>query len=275
LSDPILKLIRKGVTAFQNIRLLKWCAEMNVRLYWNIVYGLPGEPPSEYARMADVMRSLVHLEPPHLVPLSLDRFSPYHQRPDAFGLVPTGARRDYRFIYEGLDEATLNDLAYCFEYRHADGRDPASYVRPLRETVEAWQSSRAVALGSLRYRRGRGSLIVTDRRPGLPAYEYRFGAVEAAAYLGAEDGATFNEIETAVRRAGHTRVSTAQLREFFDELTGARLVYRDGDQYLALALPPSSTYRAATRAATRSSSARSGRSGSARRQLSRSLANAS
>jgi ribosomal peptide maturation radical SAM protein 1 len=245
LSDPILKLIRKGVTAFQNIRLLKWCAESNVRLYWNIVYGLPGEPPAEYARMADIMRSLVHLEPPRLVPLSLDRFSPYHQQPFAFGLIPTGARRDYRFIYGGLDEDALNDLAYCFEYRHADGRDPASYVRPLREVVEAWQASRETALGSLRYRRGRQPLIVTDRRPGLPAYEYRFGAVEAAAYLACEDGATFDEIETAVRSAGHTGVSTAQLGEFFEELTQARLIYRDGDQYLALALATSAGGRCA------------------------------
>jgi len=241
LSDPILKSIRKGVTAFQNIRLMKWCAQFDVRLYWNIVYGLPGEPPAEYARMADVMRSLVHFEPPHLVPLSLDRFSPYHQRPDVFGLIPTGPRRDYRFVYAGLDEATLTDLAYCFEYRHSDGRDPAAYVRPLREVVEAWQASRETALGSLRYRRGRRSLTITDRRPGVPACEYRLRAVEAAAYLACEDGASFSEIETTVRAAGFGGVSSAELQEFFDELTAARLIHRDGDQYLALALPPRSS----------------------------------
>ena len=93
LSDPILKSIRKGVTAFQNVRLIKWCAELGVHLYWNVIYGLPGEPAEEYARMADAMRSLVHLEPPRLVPLALDRFSPYHQRPEAYGLIPLSARR--------------------------------------------------------------------------------------------------------------------------------------------------------------------------------------
>ena len=244
LSDPILKSIRKGVTAFQNIRLIKWCAELGVHLYWNVIYGLPGEPPAEYARMADVMRSLVHLEPPRLVPLSLDRFSPYQQRPEVFGLVPAGPRRDYRFIYSGLDEATLTDLAYCFEYRHADGRDPAAYVRPLREVVEAWRANRDTAFGALRYRRGRRSLTVTDRRPGLPACEYGFGAVEAAAYLACEDGATFDEIERAVRAARFAGVTRNDLQDFFDDLTASRLVYRDGDRYLALALPSARSRRA-------------------------------
>ena len=130
LSDPILKSMRKGVTAFQNLRLLKWCAELGVRLFWNILYGLPGEPPEEYARMADLMRSLVHLEPPRLVPLALDRFSPYHERPEAFGLIPLGPRRDYGFIHPGLDAETLQALAYTFEYRHADGREPAGVRAP-------------------------------------------------------------------------------------------------------------------------------------------------
>ena len=52
LSTPILKSMRKGVTGLQNIRLLKWCAEIGVTLSWNVLYGFPGEAPEEYERMA-------------------------------------------------------------------------------------------------------------------------------------------------------------------------------------------------------------------------------
>src|SRR5262245_51256941 len=236
LSDPILKAIRKGVTAFQNVRLIKWCAELGVHLYWNVLYGLPGESPEEYARMAEAMRSLVHLEPPRLMPLALDRFSPYHQRPEAYGLVPLGPRRDYRFIHPDLDAATISALAYTFEYRHADGRDPADYVAPVREVVEFWRARRDVARGSLVYRRRGRSLVVTDRRPGLDACEYRFSAAEAATYLACEDGATLDEMEIALSAAGH-RVRRGDLEAFVDELADARLVYRDGNRCLVLALP--------------------------------------
>ena len=236
LSDPILKAMRKGVTAFQNVRLLKWCAEVGVKLFWNVLYGLPGEPPEEYARMADLMRSLVHLEPPRLVPLALDRFSPYHERPEAFGLIPLGPRRDYEFIHPTLDAGTRQALAYTFEYRHADGREPATYVRPLREVVEAWRANSETAFGSLRYRRHRRGLTVTDRRPGLPAAEYRLGGAEAAAYLACDDGATLARVDAALGAAGFDLAEGA-LENFLGDCVAARLVLRDGAHYLALALP--------------------------------------
>ena len=48
LSTPILRLMDKGVTALQNIRLLKLCSEFGIQPLWNIMYGFPGEPPDEY-----------------------------------------------------------------------------------------------------------------------------------------------------------------------------------------------------------------------------------
>jgi hypothetical protein len=43
LSDHVLKLMRKGTTAFRNIELMKWCREYGVKPYWNLLYGFPGE----------------------------------------------------------------------------------------------------------------------------------------------------------------------------------------------------------------------------------------
>ncbi|HXH27578.1 MAG TPA: RiPP maturation radical SAM C-methyltransferase [Candidatus Polarisedimenticolia bacterium] len=239
LSSPILGLMKKGVTAFQNIRLLKWCAEFDVRLYWNVIYGLPGEPPDEYVRMADVVRSLVHLEPPQIVPLALDRFSPHHEDPEAFGLVVLGPRRDYPHIYPVADPATLYDIAYTFEFRHADGRDPETYAKPLLRAIDEWRNNREIGFGSLRWRPEDGGLVVTDRRPGLPPTEYRLDPPEAAIYQACADGATLDELWGAAREMETTR-GREEVGDYLDELAEARLVYREGERYLALALPPDS-----------------------------------
>src|SRR5262249_32396651 len=114
LSTPILKSMRKGVTVGQNIRLLKWCMELEVTPGWNLIAGFPGEDPAEYAKMTDLVPSLVHLEPPSLTSLILDRFSPYHSSPEAFGLRSTGPGRHYGLIYPISDPALLGDLAYEF-----------------------------------------------------------------------------------------------------------------------------------------------------------------
>jgi ribosomal peptide maturation radical SAM protein 1 len=122
LSTPILRLMRKGVTALQNVRLLKWCAEYGIHVFWNVIYGFPGEPPEEYARLADLVPSLTHLVPFSLCPLAIHRFSPYHDRPAEFGLELGGPLPWYRLVYPA-DERTLADLAYICDYHHADGRD--------------------------------------------------------------------------------------------------------------------------------------------------------
>jgi ribosomal peptide maturation radical SAM protein 1 len=236
LSTPILRLMRKGVTALQNVRLLKWCAEYGVRVCWNVIYGIPHEPAKEYERMADVGKSLTHLEPPRLMPLALDRFSPYHSRPSELGIEILGPLRYYRFVYPA-DEATLRDLAYSFEYRHADGHDPESYVGALRETIDCWRANRAVGFRSLRYRRGAGFLLIDDRRPNLKSATYSFGETEARIYLACDEGATPEQAWNAVRATDERGVGVEDVEEFLDELVELRLAYHEHGRYLALALP--------------------------------------
>lgn len=235
LSTPVLRLMRKGVTALQNIRLLKWCAEFGVRVYWNIIYGFPGEPPAEYERMAALMPSLTHLEPPNLIRLGLERFSPYHQRPRDFNLEVTGPRAHYRFAYP-CDEATINDLAYSFEYRYADDQDPESYTDSVRQAVEEWRTSYGEGRTSLEYRKGPGFLVIQERRAGLKPYDYRLGETEARIYLACDAGATPASVREALKERGE-EVETEEIESFLRELSEERLVYEEDGRYLSLALP--------------------------------------
>src|SRR5512144_1002972 len=74
-SDAVLKLMRKGVSALQNIQLLKWCKEFGVQPRWNVLWGFPGEAGEEYERMAAMIPLLAHLPPPVSASgLRLDRF---------------------------------------------------------------------------------------------------------------------------------------------------------------------------------------------------------
>ena len=236
LSTPILERMRKGVTAFQNVRLLKWCAEYGVRVYWNVIYGFPGEPQEEYARMAQVVPSLAHLQPPNWGSIVLHRFSPYHVQPGSFGLEVTGPRWWYPHVYD-TDSATLTDLAYSFEHRHLDGRDPEIYVAPLARAIEAWRAGWPDGYRSLRYRRGPGFLVIQDRRPGLESADYSFGDREASIYLACADGATAAEACERLQMNGETDIDKDDVEEFLQKLVGLRLVFAEKSRYLSLALP--------------------------------------
>jgi len=246
-STPILKLMEKGTTALQNIRLLKWCAEFGIHAEWNFLYGFPREPVEEYDRMADLLRSLTHLSPPdYFTRISVERFSPYHERPHELGLKITGPRKFYRYVYL-CEEATLSDLAYMFDYDYEDGRTPETYVAGVREMVDSWQDTWR-DLPFLEYRRGPGFIAIRDRRPGLTAADYSLAGTEAKIYLACDAGATPAAITKTLRLEGETSVSLEDVVEFLDELTEARLMYKESGVYLSLAVPMSPQVSDANRA---------------------------
>ncbi|HEX2570078.1 MAG TPA: RiPP maturation radical SAM C-methyltransferase [Polyangia bacterium] len=235
-SDPILRLMRKGVAGWQNVRLLKWCAQLGIRALWNIIYGFPGEPPEEYARMAALIPALIHLPPPELVRLQVQRYSPYHQSPEAFGITLRGAAAYYRFIYP-LDEETLAELAYDFGYAYDDGRDPEAYVAPLREAIERWRIDAKARQSTLVYHRGPGFLRIVDRRQGFGYESYLLENSEAAIYLACDGGATAEAVHRQVVGAGHGDVSLDDVRGFLSQLTEAGLVFAEAGRFVSLALP--------------------------------------
>jgi len=237
LSTPILALMRKGVTGFQNVRLLKWCAHYGIRPIWNLLYGFPGEPAEEYERMARSVPALVHLPPPSLGALMLYRFSPYHERPGEHGLELGPPLPYYHLLYDAA-QGDLNDLAQVFGFRYRDGRDPESYVQPLRAEVERWRRDAARNAGALTYRRGPEFVAVTDTRTTSSPARYLLAGEEAAIFMACDAGSTLRGIVRALDREGRTRATEARVRAVLAELAEARLVYEEGGRYLALPLPP-------------------------------------
>ena len=235
LSTPILKLMRKGVTALQNIRLLKWCAAHRIAVTWNIIYGIPGEPMEEYPRMVELCRALGHLAPPSLSHLRIDRFSPYFETPDAFGLRVTRPLKYYAHIYD-VAPATLFDLAYFFAAEHTDGRDPAVHTAPLVAAIERWNANSSRSYRSLRYRRGPGFVVIDDHRPGLGPRRFELDELEAAIYLACDAGESAAAVRERVA-AIDPDLGVDEIREFLDDMVAAGLMYREADRYLSLALP--------------------------------------
>lgn len=144
LSSAALKLMRKGTTGLQNVQLIKWCKELNIAPYWNILWGFPGEDPAEYEKMARWVPLLTHLPPPgSTAQLRLDRYSPNFDQAAALGFKNIKPRSSYGHLYPTLAEDSLHKIAYYFSFDYQDGRDPRGYVRPLEDAVRGWREQHA------------------------------------------------------------------------------------------------------------------------------------
>lgn len=231
-STRVLKLMRKGTTALQNVELLKWCKHFGVKCNWNLMYGLPGEEPNEYEEMVSLIAGLHHLEPPQGCGLvRVDRFSPFFVNPEQFGLSNVRCDRSYAYVYD-LPESELANLAYYFEHDYADGRDPSTYTGGLREAVDNWEAN-AGGRG-LMYSDDGNTLTIQDHRVGALQPMTRLDGVERALYLFCDRSHSRRALVDEANQAGWTEAEVEALLRRWLEL---RLVAKADGRYLALALP--------------------------------------
>jgi ribosomal peptide maturation radical SAM protein 1 len=131
LSSSLLRRMRKGVSAAQNITLLRYARSAGLdRVAWNILYGFPGDELIEYEETLMLLPLLRHLPPPTAVSqLSIDRFSPYFEQPEQWGLRSLQPLPAYADVLP--PDADVVGTAYHF---HAD-YESASLAHP--EVIEA------------------------------------------------------------------------------------------------------------------------------------------
>jgi ribosomal peptide maturation radical SAM protein 1 len=236
LSSPILKLMEKGTTAIQNVRVIKWCAELGIRAFYNILYGFPGESAEEYARMADAVLSLTHLEPPNPpVRLRLDRFSPYHRDPERFGIEVLGPYQIRHLTYD-LPTADLSEIEYFFEFRYKDQRNPNSYVEQFVRNCADWKANWRQNFCRLSYHPTGSGLRIYDTRLNMQPILYELGAAEARIYLACEAGTTARKVWNALSSEEQHRFSVEEVTNFLVAMTRQRLMFTESDRFLSLAV---------------------------------------
>jgi ribosomal peptide maturation radical SAM protein 1 len=139
LSTRVLKLMDKGVTARQNIELLRFAKACDLALNWNHLIGLPGDESADYWKVVDMIPALVHLNPPSGVAgLSIDRFSPYFEQSEYHGVRAIEPMASYFDVLP--DGADVFSVAYHFsaEYSSESKVDRELQIA-LQDAIGRWR----------------------------------------------------------------------------------------------------------------------------------------
>lgn len=235
LSSSILKLMGKGVSAMQNLQLLKYCKEFGIAPLWNVLYGFPGEDGAEYDRLAQLLPALSHLDPPSgWFKMRLDRFSPYFDRSEEEGIANVRPFPLYGLIHPSISSDQRRDMAYYFDFDYRDGRDPSDYLGPFSQALEAWMTKRgdeylfSEVIG--------GRLYIFDHRPDFPRGIVVLEGVDQLVYQLLDRVQGIGNLHKALNEAGHC-IEIDRLRLKLDALETRGLAASENGQYLALALP--------------------------------------
>lgn len=235
LNDDVLKLMRKGVSALQNIQLLKWCKELGVFPRWNILWGFPGESPDSYAQMAATVPLLTHLRPPgFFATIRMDRFSPNFFDSDRLGFKDVTPLDAYEAIYQLPPEAIRN-LAYYFKFDYRESQDLESYARPLSVALTEWQR---VAESSDFFSVETGEhLILWDLRPVARRAVTVLSDARRLLYLACDAARDPRQLSADLVSMAGLHFSTDEIAAMLAPMVEDGLMLRDGLRYLALAIP--------------------------------------
>jgi ribosomal peptide maturation radical SAM protein 1 len=229
-STVALRLMDKGVSAAQNVQLLKWCEEEGIEPRWNILYGLPNDAEVDYEAMSETVAQLSHLHPPQgYGAIRLDRYSPYFRDPERYGIANVEPSPAYALVYD-LPKSRLGEIAYYFRFGFADGRDPERSTRRLRQVVTAWQAKHVP--GALVFEDDGETLRILDRRSGSLVTSSLDGW-ERNVYLSADCHRRPDQLVDVGVSGG---ASAADVERFLLELIAARLMLEIEGRYVSLAV---------------------------------------
>lgn len=233
LSTNVLRLMRKGVRAIQNVNLLRWAQYYDIHADWNLIWGFPGEAEHDYKEQASVIPHLLHLRPPSSANrIWLERFSPLFTEHDTFRFRHRTPERSYQYIYPS--HVDLERVAYFFDYELDDGLPDSAYAGVRRATADWCDAWRADQRPVLTYWSAPHFIQIYDERKPGEGGTYTFEDTLADLYLACTNRPT---TAAAVTRELNLRLPAEAVQELFEEFRMRGLMFLDGQYALALALP--------------------------------------
>lgn len=239
-STPVLKNLRKGVTAIHNIFAIRELMLHKMEADYYLLFEVPGDKPEYYRDLLGLLPRVTHLQPPSNVYRTLMiRHAPMAETPERFGL---GSQKRPHFGYDaifsppyarrqGLD---WNEACYYFDRPSDDDIERAPLYDALQHQYLIWRS---------RFDQGQTLLAYEiDQAGSLCVWDSRFSASVEQSLLSPAHA----EVYDALVQSGMASVAALQarltpawtverIRQILTELDKSRLLIQEGERFLALA----------------------------------------
>ena len=245
LATSTLKLMRKGSTAFQNLRLLKYCVTYAVFPHWNFLLGFPGEKAEVYQKYLQDLPLLKHLPPPGLTyRVRFDRYSPYFNQAEEYGLDLEPF--DFYALTYPFSPTSLANFASFFVDRNEHADYIANYKAwngKIKEKCQEWRKAWWPPVGrpiwgewfqdppKLMFKQNGKETLIYDSRSG-EAVEYPLSDVSKQ-LLDALD----QPLRKAELAAKFQDIPHPDIEQEIAFLQERGLLFQEGERFLSLVIP--------------------------------------
>lgn len=232
LSNSLLQKMAKGTTVIDNIAAMKLCAENGILVEGNLITEFPTTTEKE---IEETLANLEFVLPYHpLTPAAffLGHESPIHKNYGKFGINAILVHYKTKKLFPQRYHKSLQHLVNGYR---GDRTLQHRRWKPVYQKIEQWQSFHKMRKDkgkcALQYRDGGTFLLIRQEYPtGLPL-QHRLKGLSRRIYIFCHTPKTMNDILKNFKGLKEESLVT-----FITELCRKRLMFRDNDRVLSLAV---------------------------------------
>ncbi|MBX6422860.1 RiPP maturation radical SAM C-methyltransferase [Thermosulfurimonas sp. F29] len=232
LSTSLLRRLGKGTTAMANVAAMRHCEEAGLELSANLICHFPGTTEDEIRETLTALDYVFPFRPLQTVSFWLGYESPVFQNPERFGLRRIYPHPFYRYIFPPEVLRKMTPLAWAYQ---GDRKHQQRLWQPVIKKVKTWQKLWNKLYREhgplLTYREGGDFLIIRQVTPEGRILHHRLRGLSREIYLFLTEPRSFREVAETF-----PKISAEKLRAFLDDLERKRLLFREGERFLALAV---------------------------------------
>ncbi len=233
-SNRLLKEMNKGITGLQNIQFLKWCREFGLRPMWNYMVGFPGEVEEDHLQQMALMESLSHYYPPDISWVRIDRYSPFHSRPDNYGISNLRPFSSFKYLYPELAESQRERMAYFFLADFEAQNKMSGYAFEVRDLIQKWNDE--FVHSALFHFELNEQLIVADFRPNAQKNIHRLTDNQQLVYDACDQVRGESYIFKLLQLTGTVERMRAELFLVVEPLLKNKIMLLQDSKYLSLSV---------------------------------------
>jgi len=235
LSTRLLNKLNKGTTAIQNIEIMKHCEMLGIQQNSNLIMHFPGSDEEDVAETLQNLEFTFSFRPLRMVHFWLGLGSSVWQDPGAFGIKAVFNHDNYAGIFP---PDVVESMQFTVQAYRGDLGYQKRLWQPVKKKLKYWKKAYAKLHQGpkheniLSFRDGRSFLIIRQRKLDGEPLTHRLEGTSRAIYL-------FCQKHRALKRiiGRFSFLPSDRIEPFLKMMVDKKLMFRENDRYLSLAVP--------------------------------------
>ena len=235
LSSRLLKKLRKGTSAIQNLEIMKNCEALQIRSVSNLILQFPASDEQDVAETLKTLEFALPFYPLKAVNFWLGLGSPVWQQPKKYGLRAVFNHPKWAHLFP---QEIYRKVPFIIQACRGNLTYQRKIWRPVKEKISLWQKQYSEIhtgpgdLPILSYRDGGNFLIIRQRRFQAEPASHRLAGTSRSIYLHCRQPRPIKAIFS-----NFPDLAGDHILKFLRMMVAKQLMFEENNSYLSLAVP--------------------------------------